>query len=180
MVKLTVIWTVATVVGMGVSRPLPALSVPPRACFRTAGEAVGGTGIATGGTGFFLESLRTDRMLRRNWATVRSCDHPERPGISIMAGAVAGEAVGGALRETTTQPAARTSLVVRAGAGVRVVRVERSVRIEVAGVAQSAGAVGERIRVQLVPVQRGAGDGAAVPQVVDAVVRSSDVLEMEP
>ena len=77
---------------------------------------------------------------------------------------VAPQAVAVAATQAMTQ-----APVVLAGAAVRVVRAEENVRLEVAGVAQASGRLGDRVRVLL------GGEQAMV-----GVVRGVGLVELEP
>ena len=148
-------------------------SEPARGCYRSVTEAVAGQGTQDG-DGYWVESLRLDVLLGRSWATVGRCGHPEWPAMVVASGN-ARVAVG--TPSGSPSAAVSVALAVRAGAAVTVVRNEEAVRMEMAGVAQQSGGVGERIRVRVVRVSDEAG---APEEFVEAVVKSADVLEMEP
>ena len=145
-------------------------SEPPHGCFKSVAEAVAVTHAFNGdaAAGFRVETLRRDVLHGTSWATVRSCEHPERPAAVVAVQSLKQERAGQAV-DVVSVP------VVRAGSEVRLIRTESNARLEMRGVTQANGAVGDRIAVR---VLRTSEDGAV--QMVMAVVRSADVLEMEP
>ena len=137
-------------------------------CFHSVKEAALQAGVRDG-EGFRLEGIRLDRVGGGRWARVVSCVHPERPGMAVrvaderpgvqVAGVAAGRLFG----------VGRT--LVEIGSVVQVVQVEANVRLEVAGVAQESGAMGDAIRVRV--------GAAGLEHFVAAVVRGEGLVEME-
>jgi hypothetical protein len=143
-------------------------------CFKTAAQAAAGVGEQEGG-GYRLEFVRTDAYSGRSWARVRSCVHPEWPAVVIGVGTLSGVVAFLNRDPASTEKGPPVLLpVVRAGATVRVVELDERVRIEMVGVAQGAGRVGDRVRVRILG-PGGVGEG----RLSDAVVRSADLLEVE-
>ncbi len=134
-------------------------------CYRTAEAAAAQTGVR-GVDGFRLEGRRRDVFSGAVWATVKSCAHPERPGVLIVAG-------GDAPRVRAAPRAETPAMVLMAGAKVTLIEQDDAVRIEMQGVAQGSGAVGDRVRVRLVSV---GGDGEE--RFVDGIVRGRDLVEV--
>jgi hypothetical protein len=128
-----------------------------------------------GVTGFRLESTRRDVFSGTVWASVRSCQHPERPALLVLASAAgAGERAG------LQDAAPSSSLIMLAGTSVRVFESSENVRLEMPGVVQASGRLGDRVRVRLVPVTAGgSGDGSATEQFATGIVRSRNVIELE-
>ncbi len=137
-------------------------------CFHSVKEAVSQAGVRDG-EGFRLEGIRLDRVGGGRWARVVSCLHPERPGMAVriagdgaevqVAGAAAGKLFG----------VGRTLVAI--GSVVQVVQVEANVRLELAGVAQENGALGDAIRVRV--------GAAGLEHFVAAVVRGEGLVELE-
>lgn len=134
-------------------------------CYRTAEEAAAQAGVR-GVDGFRLEGRRRDVFSGAVWATVRSCAHPERPGVLVIAG---GE-IGGAGVATRIDAA---SIVLRTGAKVTLIEHDELVRIEMQGVAQGNGILGDRVRVRLMALSSDRGE-----RFVEGIVRGADVVEM--
>jgi flagella basal body P-ring formation protein FlgA len=65
------------------------------------------------------------------------------------------------------------AMVLLAGAKVTLIQRDEAVRIEMQGVAQGSGAVGDRVRVRLLALT---ADGSE--RFVDGIVRGSDVVEV--
>ncbi|MDQ2831067.1 MAG: hypothetical protein M3Y74_18720 [Chloroflexota bacterium] len=141
-------------------------------CFRTAGQAAAQRGTADS-EGFRLEGVSQDAMGGKNWATVRSCGHPERPSmlVRVADGQTTLQAHGRRDEAATNMghPSIARVLVV-AGARVRVVSAEAMVRLEAMGVAQGPGGLGDVVKVRLL--------GEGEPMYVSGVVKSAEWLEM--
>ncbi|ADW69383.1 hypothetical protein [Granulicella tundricola] len=146
----------------------------PRGCFRSVAEAVsqtvGAPLVASGG--YRLADVRRDALRNKSWAMVESCGHPEQPAIAV-------EVAGSVLKGESAAGVAVGPVVMRAGATVRLVRLEANVRLEMPAVAQMNGALGERVRVRVVRSVGDFGGAGSEEQVLVGVVRGSDVLEME-
>ncbi len=122
--------------------------------------------------GYRVASVRWDPVLRQNWATIVSCGHPEWPGISLRTGKAdhTAHVVSAQIRE-------ERSPVVRAGDIVTLWRQEEMLRIEVTGVAEQSGSVGETIRVRLL---RRPGSNQSVEEEFSGIVRGRADVEMQP
>ena len=164
-------------------------SEPPHGCYASIAEALAGrdASAAQGSkrlerVGFRVESWQRDALLPRSWVTLRRCDHPEQPAVTVLA--EDGRDAGGA-RSFTAEPAvpertvaaSRSVAIVLAGMVVRLERTETNLHFDTTGIAQSNGAVGERIRVRLVRPFDAAGEP---PQYLTATIRSAELLEVEP
>jgi len=168
-------WMVGVIAGMmacGVARA----SEP--SCYRSAAEAAAQVGVR-GVEGYRLEAVRRDVFAGTVWAIVKSCGHPERPGVMVLTSLGTGMASGVGM----TRPASQ-ALVMLAGSRVRLVQTSENVQMEMSGVAQGSGAVGDRVRVRLVPVslEGGAGEQASwatSERFATGVVRSRDLVEVE-
>ena len=119
-------------------------------CFRTVAQAAVQVGEAEGG-GYRLEFVRVDPFGGRAWAGVRSCVHPEWP-VVLVAGRLEPSQgkVGKAMREMSNPD-------VVGGRQVRVVQLDRMVRMEMTGTAMGSGRIGERVWVRIAGVDGGSG-----------------------
>ena len=133
-------------------------------CYRTAEAAAMQIGVR-GVDGFRLEGRERDVFSGVIWATVKSCTHPERPGVLMMATGAPGRAG----VKATSEPAA---MVLKAGTKVTLIETDGLVRIEMPGVAQGSGSVGDRIQIRLLTLS---GEGSE--RFVHAIVRGGDVVE---
>jgi hypothetical protein len=146
-------------------------------CYRSAQEAAEQAG-TRGVEGFRMESLERDPFSGVNWAQIRSCGHPERPAVMVMASAGASLRVAG--HAARSVPVARP-MVLHAGERVRLVEATENTRVEMSGIAQANGAAGDRIRVRLLPLSAADGGGGwpVVERFVTAVVRGDGLLDVE-
>jgi hypothetical protein len=118
--------------------------------------------------GYRTISVRWDPLLRQRWATIVSCDHPERPSIALL------------LHSTPQDKATEVSPIslptIHSGDVVRLWRQENDLRIEVSGVAQESGARGSRVRVKLL---RSGLDGQQQEQTLFGIVRGQRDVEIQ-
>jgi len=121
-----------------------------------------------------VTATRWDPLLERNWISLASCDHPERPGITVPARETG-------LRHKTSFSPARTSVVVtsmqpavRAGERVYVWRQEEQIRIELSGVSEQSGEIGSTIQLELQPSIAGQR-----PLQIQGIVRGPAEVEMK-
>ena len=153
---------VTMLVGMGTARA-------EVSCFRTPVQAAVQVGVREGG-GYRLEMVRRDAFGGKNWATVRSCVHPEWPAVVVRTGLATHLNDDKAVVEVGHPQAA---LAVVNGAAVRVVQVVGMARMEMSGVVQSGGRVGDQVWVRIAAPIEGSEGRLAL-----AVVRSAEVLEI--
>lgn len=139
-------------------------------CFRTPSQAAVQVGEAEGG-GFRLEFVRVDRLSGRSWATVRSCVHPEWPAV-LVPGLVPVSDSSAQVHAIKAGAAMQPPDMV-GGQTVRVVQADSMVRIEMTGVAQASGRVGERVWVRVL----GPGEDRA-GHLELGLVRSAELLEI--
>ncbi len=149
-------------------------------CYASAAEAVAQVGVR-GVVGYRLEGTRRDLFSGSLWATVRDCGHPERPALLVMASLGSEFAPGLARR---VEISAQRAIVMTAGSRVRLVESDGTVQLEVSAIAQGNAAIGDRIRVRLLPVSSDSGlsagtSWAANEQFATGIVRSRGVVEME-
>jgi hypothetical protein len=147
-------------------------------CYRTAKQAAVQVGEQDGG-GYRLEYVRWDPLGGRGWASVRSCAHPEWPAVMVPADAVdshlsddkAVAKVGHMDVVRQMEPVGRMDVM--GGSLVHVVMADSMVRMEMSGVAQASGRLGDRIQVRIL----GPADGGE-ERVLDAVIRSAEFVEV--
>ena len=138
------------------------------ACFHTKAEAALQAGVRDG-EGFQLDGIRIDRLAGGRWATVRSCLHPEHPGTAIRIGSGSAQGPGEVVPKASANPA-----VIRTGDTVEATQADANVRLIMTAIAQTAGAIGDTIRVRLAPM---ANHNEA--RFANAVIRSPGSVELE-
>lgn len=122
--------------------------------------------------GYRVANVRWDPVMQQSWATIVSCEHPEWPGVSLRT-----DKTSEMQRGLSTRARDEHSPLVRAGDVVELWRQEDLLRIEVSGVAEQSGSVGETIRVRLL---RRAGSNQSVEEQFNGVVRGRADVEMQP
>jgi hypothetical protein len=125
--------------------------------------------------GYRVTSFQADPLLGKRWAIVANCDHPEWPGLAVQTDGLDVIAPSQANQMHTVSP--RSIPVVHVGDIVRLWRQEDLLRIEVAGVSEESGGLGETIRVRLLPRNT---DGQWLPEEFSGVVRGPLDVEMLP
>ena len=146
----------------------------PEAAVRLAGAAAQSEAVSAT-EGYRVASVHWDPVMRENWAMVVSCAHPERPGVSIRVDEA--HPASHAVTALAQRDRAQAVPVVRAGEVVQLWRQEPLLRIEVAGIAEQSGAIGERIHVRV--LHRNDGDAANEAELT-GVVRGRAEVEMQP
>ncbi|WP_188553607.1 flagella basal body P-ring formation protein FlgA [Edaphobacter dinghuensis] len=122
--------------------------------------------------GYRVASVRWDPVMRQSWATIVSCGHPEWPSLSLRTAGT-----DPAVHGLSTQVREEGSPLVRAGDVVELWRQEDLLRIEVSGVAEQSGSMGETIRVRLL---RRPGSSQSAEEQFSGVVRGRADVEMQP
>lgn len=110
----------------------------------TINVARGASDVPRRSEGYRLEAVRWDPLLSQRWAIISFCGRPDLPKLMLpMQNATnsVGSAHGG--RSITLFP------VIHAGDMVQILSQEEFLRIELTGVAEENGVVGERVRVHL-------------------------------
>jgi hypothetical protein len=141
-------------------------------CFKTAAQAAVQVGEQDGG-GYRLEFVRRDGISGRNWASVRSCAHPEWPAVVVVTGAAPVAPSQPGRNEAVAKAVPVPPPVVTGGRTVRVVLMDAVSKLEMTGITQGSGRLGDVVRVRILAPGDG-GEG----RVVEAVVRSADMVEM--
>jgi len=126
--------------------------------------------------GYRVTRIQSDRVLGQRWAMIVSCGHPEWPAFAFPAnGAISirpPQEGDHSLIETV-----KMAPVVHAGDIVRLWRQESLLRIEVDGISEESGGLGNTIRVRL---WRGTTDNQSIPQQFSGIVRGPLNVEMQP
>jgi hypothetical protein len=122
--------------------------------------------------GYRVGSVRWDPLLRQSWAVIESCDHRERPSVTMLMDEPA-------LSSVSVEQPSVTMPIVRAGDLVRLWRNDRYARIEMIATAEENGAVGTRVRVRLATPTNADGQ-VSQPRYFAGVVRGPADVEMEP
>jgi hypothetical protein len=122
--------------------------------------------------GYRVASVRWDPVMQQSWATIVSCGHPQWPGVSLRTSEASD-----VQRGLSAQVREERSPLVRAGDVVELWRQEDLLRIEVSGVAEQSGSMGETIRVRLLRRQ---GSSQSVEEQFSGIVRGRADVEMQP
>ena len=136
-------------------------------CFRSVGEAAVQAGVRSE-VGFRLEGVRGDVYTGGAWAMVKSCLHPDWPAVMVSSHQIF------AVRPASTQQLANEKPLLLAGSRVRVVSFEANVRLELLGVTQASGGLGDRVRVRI-----SLADATSEEKFVIGLVRGPELVEME-
>lgn len=149
------------------------------ACYSTplmaieTGSLTSPSSISEGG-GYRVERIQSDPVLRQTWAMVIRCAHPEWPAVAVL------------LRDSILPLRVRVQessknipqpVVIHVGEIVRVWRQETSLRIEVAGISEGNGGLGDLIRVRLM---RRNTDDQSIEEQFSGIVRGPSDVEMRP
>jgi hypothetical protein len=136
--------------------------------------AVGGTLSASkaGENGYKVIKVQRDELLRRSWAMVANCEHPEWSVIALPISSSS------SIEFMRSFPSiAQLPIVVRAGDTVRLWRREALLQITVNGVSEENGSLGNTVLVRL--PQRSI-DSISPPEEFTGVVRGPSNVEMQP
>ncbi len=125
--------------------------------------------------GYRVTRVESDQILGKRWAIVVRCGHPEWPEVALQTSGA--RSMIAAPMKSSLGKSASPSPVVRAGEIVRLWKQESSLRIEVAGVSEESGALGQTIRVRL--LRRNTED-QSIPEQFFGVIRGPSDVEMQP
>lgn len=124
--------------------------------------------------GYRVMRIQSDPVLGQRWVMIVSCNHPEWPALALPAN--------GTISIKTSQEtdrslidSARLAPMVRAGDIVRLWRQEDFLRLEIAGVSEQNGRLGNTIRVRLL---RSNTDDQSTPEQLSGVVRGPSNVEI--
>jgi hypothetical protein len=149
------------------------------ACYRTPLMAIAAASATSYSSiseklGYRVERIQSDPVLRQTWAMVIRCDHPEWPAVAIP---LRDSILPLRLREQERAKDIPGSVVIRAGEIVRLWRQETSLRIEVAGISEGNGGLGDQIKVRLL---RRNTDDQSIGEQFSGIVRGPSDVEMKP
>lgn len=141
-------------------------------CYRSVAEAMSREGSADG-KGYQVEWVRVDALSNAQWASVLHCGHPEWPRLLIR---VPGFSAPVKALNQAGQPADAghrgTVPVVFAGRPVRLLQAEANVRLQMRGISQANGALGEHVRVRML-LESGE------ERFVNGIARGDGLVEMD-
>jgi hypothetical protein len=129
---------------------------------------------ASDSRGYRVVKIQSDPILGKSWAMIASCGHPEWPARALPTTVTSQGRAPGAV-ELLLAKSAKAVPVVRAGDVVRVWRQESLLRIEVAGVSEENGDLGQTIRVRLL---RRNNDDQSVQEQFSGIVRGPSNVEI--
>jgi hypothetical protein len=149
------------------------------ACYTTPLMAIAAASVTSSSSisekrGYRVERIQSDPVLRQTWAMVSRCDHPEWPAVALP---LRDSILRLRLREQERAKDVPGSVVIRAGEIVRLWRQEISLRIEVAGISEGNGELGDLIKVRL--LRRNTDDQSTEEQFF-GIVRGPSEVEMKP
>jgi hypothetical protein len=128
----------------------------------------------SGSGGYRVERIQSDSVLRQTWAMVIRCDHPEWPAVALP---LRDSILPIRLREQESAKYIPASVVIRAGEIVRLWRQEISCQIEVTGISEGSGRLGDLIKVRLL---RRNTDDQSIEEQFSGIVRGASDVEMKP
>jgi hypothetical protein len=128
-------------------------------------------------SGYRVTKVQSDPVLGQRWAMIASCGHPEWSAIALPANEVRSLKVSPKAAERLSSDSAKTALAIHAGDIVRLWKQQTLSRIEVAGVSEESGGVGEIIRVRLL---QSATNDQSIPEQFSGVVRGPSNVEIQP
>ncbi len=147
-------------------------------CYDTPQAAIdgarssGSSPFKTETVGYRVLRMANDQLLGRSWAVVVHCDHPDWSTLAYPVSPVS------SLEPPKPHPASASNpIAVHAGDPVRLWRREALLQIEVAGIAEQNGSLGETVRVRL--SQRNNEDPFA-PKEFAGVVKGPSDVEIKP
>lgn len=139
----------------------------------TMGSLTSSSSIPEGG-GYRVERIQSDPVLKQTWAMVSRCDHPEWPTVALPLGS---SILPLRLREQERAKDIQRSVIVHAGEIIRLWRQETSLRIEVAGISEGNGGLGDLIKIRLL---RRNTDDHSIDEQFSGIVRGPSDVEMKP
>jgi hypothetical protein len=126
--------------------------------------------------GYRVTSIQSDVVLGQKWALIASCDHPEWPTLALQM--YEPKPLPSTLQiRQRPQDLISAIPVVHAGDPVRLWKQEDLLRIEIAGISEESGSLGNKIRVRL--LHRNTDDQAMQEQ-FSGIIRGPSDVEMQP
>lgn len=149
------------------------------ACYATPSDAIAATTtrsslpISESG-GYRVVKIQSDLVLGQTWATIIDCGHPLWPAVALQL--INSYSL---TRLSEPEPVRNTSsfAIIRAGETVRLWRQETFLWIEVLGISEGNGGLGDRVKVRL--LCRNTEDKSVAKEFYGVVRGPSDV-EMKP
>jgi hypothetical protein len=123
-----------------------------------------------------VRSIQSDPVLGHRWALIASCDHPEWPSSALQI-AESRLAPLSVQIQQASRSSAQVVTVVRAGDVVRLWKQEDLLRIEIAGISEESGGLGNTIRVRLLHRNT---DDQSIQEHFLGVIRGPSDVEMQP
>jgi hypothetical protein len=122
--------------------------------------------------GYTLLKIQRDHVLRRNWAIVGSCNHPEWATLALPV-------LDYSFIDLPSKNLTRlsTPVLVHAGGVVHLWKREALLQLEMAGISEENGSLGQTVRVRLAQTS---ADSSAAPEQFTGVVRGPSDVEMNP
>lgn len=125
---------------------------------------------------YHMLRIQQDPILGKRWVMMVDSDHPEWPAFALPLQSC--DTVNAPHRTQQSYSSnIQTTLVVHAGDIIRVWRQESSLHIEVAGISEENGRLGQRIRVRLSQMDP---QSSASPEQITGFVRGPSNVELHP
>jgi hypothetical protein len=124
--------------------------------------------------GYRVAKIQSDPVLRQTWAMIIHCGHPGWPAVALPLG---NSILPIRLREQESAKRISASVVIRAGDIVRLWRQDSSLRIEVTGISEGSGGLGDLVKVRLL---RRNTDDQSIAEQFSGIVRGPSDVEMKP
>jgi hypothetical protein len=129
------------------------------------------------GSGYRVTSIQSDPILEQRWALIASCSHPEWPASALPLDGSSSASSSLQIKHAARNIGFAATHLVRAGDVVRLWKQEDLLRIEVAGVSEESGDLGDAVRVRL--LHRNAEDQSTQAQ-FSGIIRGPADVEMQP
>jgi hypothetical protein len=148
-------------------------------CYKTPADAIAADVTSSSYStfedgGYRVARIQSDPVLGQRWAMIVHCGHPGWPAVALP---LRNSILPIRLREQERANNISASVVIRAGEVVRLWRQESSLRIEVAGISEGNGGLGDLIKVRLL---RRNTDDQFIPEQLSGIVRGPSDVEMKP
>jgi hypothetical protein len=148
-------------------------------CYRTPADAIAANfetssfSISKDG-GYRVAKIQSDPVLSQSWAMIIPCDHPGWPAVAIP---LRNSILPAQLKAQEGAAKILAPVVVRGGDIVRLWRQESSLRIEVSGISEGNGGLGDLVKVRLL---RRNTDDQSITEQFSGIVRGPFDVEMKP
>jgi Chaperone for flagella basal body P-ring formation len=148
-------------------------------CYRTPTDAIAADVSSSSYStledgGYRVARIQSDPVLGQSWAMIIHCGHPGWPAVALP---LRDSILPIRLREQERANNTSASVVIRSGEVVRLWRQESSLRIEVAGISEENGGLGDLIKVRLL---RRNTDDQFIAEQLSGIVRGPSDVEMKP